>query len=748
MRDQVKTSRTLIVFFVFLVNNCFAQQAFFSNATAPSFTNSIQKRIVRPNNFRTVNLDQTSLRSFLQTVPAQVPSNKTLNKNAILDIPMPKGDTAKFFIWESSAMAPDLAAQYPEIRSYTGQGITDATATIKIDWTEFGFHAMILSPVSGSVFIDPYAQGNTGLYISYFKQDLVKSSSYVEPPPIHPITKASKVNTNSTLAGQCMGASLYTFRLAVACTHEYAAAATGIANPTFIQTLSAVNTTINRVNGIYEKEISVSLILVASESKILFTNAATDPFTGNNNAYTLIDESQQVIDSAIGTNNYDIGHTFSTGGGGYADVAVVCQSSLKASGITGSSTPSGDGYDIDYVAHEMGHQFGANHPFNSVLGACDNVSRNSATAYEPGSGNTIMAYAGICLSDDIQPNSDAFFHAVNFDEISSFLVNDAGCATVTNTGNTLPQITSMSNNGVSIPLNTPFILNATAADINGDALTYSWEEWDLGPSGAWNSGATTTSAPLFKARTPKISGSRTFPDMAVILAGYPTNPAGTTNGLKGEVLPAVARLIKFHLTVRDNNSNGGGIVSGGSGCQAGFTNVFQINAVATSGPFLLTAPNGGEVLGANTIQTITWNPAGTAAAPISCSTVTIQLSTDGGNTYPLNLITNTANDGSQQVQMPALTSSAARIRIMADNNVFFDISDNNFTISGPYITKANGNWNSPATWLSGVVPTAGVNAIVHHTVTVTANASCYSLIVEPPAGSIQVNSGVRLTITH
>ena len=225
------------------------------------------------------------------------------------------------------------------------------------------------------------------------------------------------------------------------------------------QTLAKIVTTVNRVNGVYENEVSVSLVLVATETNVIFTKAATDPFTGNDDAYTLIDESQHIIDSAIGTANYDIGHTFSTGGGGLADVGVVCNTGSKAEGITGSSIPTGDGYDIDYVAHEMGHEFGANHTFNSVTDNCGGGNRNASTAYEPGSGTTIMGYAGICGTDDIQPNSDPFFHAISFDEISNYLQSGATCKTITATGNTLPQITAMNNNGISIPAKYAFYIN-------------------------------------------------------------------------------------------------------------------------------------------------------------------------------------------------------------------------------------------------------------------------------------------------
>ncbi|HRF19827.1 MAG TPA: zinc-dependent metalloprotease family protein, partial [Chitinophagaceae bacterium] len=353
-----------------------------------------------------------------------------------------------------------------------------------------------------------------------------------------------------------------TYRLAVACTGEYAQAP-GIAagsNPAILH--NAIVTTVNRVTGVYETEVSVRMVLVANNNLIEFLNAATDPFTGNNNANVLINESQTVIDANIGSANYDIGHTFSTGGGGLAQLSCVCGSS-KARGITGSPNPTGDAYDIDYVAHEMGHQFGGNHS----MAGCG--SSPASTKYEVGSGTTIQAYAGICGAENIQPNSDPFFHAISFDEISNF-VNGAGgtCAVLTPTGNTLPVIDPLPNNGVTIPISTPFTLSGTATDANGDALTYCWEQWDLQGVQTWNAGATApagNTVPLFKSRVPKTNGNRTFPDIAVILANYPANPPATMGGLKGETLSPVARAMNFRLTVRDNRAGGGGVSSSGGG---------------------------------------------------------------------------------------------------------------------------------------------------------------------------------------
>ena len=450
----------------------------------------------------------------------------------------------------------------------------------------------------------------------------------------------------------------------------------------------------NRVNGVYETELDVKMVLVAAEASVIFTDPGTDPYTGNDNENILINESQAKIDSVLGSSTFDIGHTFSTGGGGFADLGVVCKNSSKARGITGLSDPVGDKYDIDYVAHEMGHQFGAAHSFESEMGNCGGGNRAVASAYEPGSGTTIMAYAGICDLDDIQLNSDPYFHTRSFDQIITYTTTGSGngCATVsaiinsnTLSNNNIPLV-FMPVSGMKIPKGTPFTLSGSATDIDGDAITYSWEEWDLSNSASgspWDGGANSTVRPLFKSRIPKTSGSRTFPDMAVILANYPQNPVAEMDGLKGETLPQVARDIKFRLTVRDNNSNGAGIATGGSGCSPGATGTFKV-VVTDDGPFTLTSPNTGAVnwLGGTT-QTVTWNVAGTDnAARINVQDVDILMSTDGGNTYPVIVASVTPNDGSEDITVPNIPdNNTVRFMVRAVGNIFFDISDEDFTIT-------------------------------------------------------------------
>lgn len=667
----------------FLSTPLIAQKTFFQPTPAPEVAVLAGKRIIVPERFKTFTLEKTGLKSFLSALPAET-GVANRKQSPVISLPMPDGSMARFNVWKSPVMDPVLAAKYPEIQTFAGQGIDDPYATVRFDYNPyFGFSAQVLS-VKGNVFIDPYSKGSDiDHYQSYYANDYKKYVSWNCIVPENSITTGIPGIANRLLAGPCRGTELYTYRLALACTGEYAVAVCSPAAPTVAATLAAMTTTINRINSVYEKELSVRVILIANTDLLINLDAVNDGYT-NNNGTTMLGENQNKTDIIIGTTNYDIGHVFSTGGGGIAGVGVVCNATNKARGVTGLPNPTGDAFDIDFVAHEMGHQFGANHSYNGTDGLCGS-QRNTATAYEPGSGTTIMAYAGTCASDDIQPNSSPYFHAISFDEISTFLQAGGGsCKAVINTGNTLPVINALPNNNANIPTGTPFTLSGSATDANGDNLTYSWEEWDLGAAGGWNTGPATANAPIFKSRTPKITGERTFPDMSLIVANYnlvlQDELGNIMNGNKGELLPQVGRTMKFRLTVRDNRAGGGGVVSSGNGCQS--AGDFQVNVIDGTGPFLVTSPNttGISYVGGSS-QTITWNVAGTSAAPINCTNVKISLSTDGGLTYPTVISASTPNDGTETLIIPNIATTTARIKIEATGNIFFDISNVNFTIT-------------------------------------------------------------------
>lgn len=620
-------------------------------AVSESTLQGTGERWVVPTQYRTLGADEAALAKVL----AQAPLEGSAAQGVELTLPLPDGTFERFQVFNSPVMAPELAARYPQITTYRAIGLDDPHAVARLDHTIFGFHGMILSP-NGTVFIDPYRRGDTQHYVSYYKSDFVPPAgeTFVE---LGPLGDSQKIRQRVEAMGEATsGPQLRTYRLAIGATGEY----TQYYGGTVAGGMAGIVTSVNRVTGVYEKEVAVKLVLIANNDLIVYTNAATDPYT-NDDGFTMLDENQATVDAVIGNANYDVGHVFSTGGGGVAYLGVPCQTGMKAMGVTGSPAPVGDPYDIDYVAHEMGHQFGANHTFNSVTGSCGGGNRNGSTAYEPGSATTIMGYAGICGADDIQPHSDDDFHTISFDEIEAYITSDGNsCAVITNTGNH-PPVVEAGTGGFTIPKNTPFTLTGSATDPDGDPLTYDWEEFDLGPAGAPNSPS--GNAPIFRSFLAVTIPSRTFPKMADIV---------NNTQVKGEILPSYARNLVFRLTARDNHA------SPSAGGVAYDSITFSVSG--TAGPFLVTAPNTAVTWQGLSQQTVTWDVASTNIAPVNCANVNIDLSTDGGYTYPTEILHGTPNDGSQAVTVPNVASTTARVRVSCASSIFFDISNANFTI--------------------------------------------------------------------
>jgi hypothetical protein len=381
----------------------------------------------------------------------------------------------------------------------------------------------------------------------------------------------------------------------------------------------------------------------------------------------------------IGSANYDIGHVFSTGGGGVASLGVPCGSS-KARGVTGLPNPVGDAFAIDYVAHEMGHQWGANHTFNGAVTNCGGGNRSSASAYEPGSGITIMAYAGICGNQDLDRHSIDTFHVKSLEAIVAFSQSGNGnsCAVATPSGNTPPSVSIVGGPTFDVPKQTPFALTASASDVNGDSITYDWQEYDLGASttAVPNTDSDSVARPIFRSYPPTDSPRRVFPSMNFVLNNANVPPATFSCGraaacLTGELLPAITRTMKFQVIARDNRANAGGIN----------TAVATVNVDGNSGPFAVTFPNTATTITVSDhSHTVTWNVANTASAPVNTANVRILLSTDGGTTFPIVLADSTPNDGSASVFFPGINTSTARVKIEAVNNIFFDVSDANFSL--------------------------------------------------------------------
>lgn len=652
----------LIAFITLFTTSLEAQITFFTDKQESLIKNENLKRGIIPQKYRTLSLDISAMQAFVNTIPHENDLGFNRENAPSIFLPMPDGKTAEFKVWGNNTMSAGLRAKFSNIKTFTGQGVTDKTANIMMDWNEHGFFAFIISPVTGNIFIDPYHNLNNQHYISYYRKDFKSDKQFTEGV-IAESTPQTNFARNNT---QCAGATKLTYRLAVACTGEYARAVGG-SGVTVAAALAKIVITVNRCNGVYLKESAIELTLIPDNEVIVFTSPSTDPFTGNSNANTLINESQTVIDNNIGSGGYDIGHTFSTGGGGLAGLGVVCNNSSKARGITGSPNPQGDAYDIDFVAHELGHQFRGNHTFNANTSNCSGNGSTSANV-EPGSGSTIMAYAGICGStNDLQLNSDPYFHGKSQDEIYDFTINPStggSCPVSAATGNTPPVVNAGS--GYTIPALTPFFLTGSANDANNDALTYSWEQNNNGSTyGNWDRSPQTSNQPLFRSFVPTTSPTRFFPKLSDVLNGSST---------KGEVLPEISRTMRMRLTARDNRAGGGG------SCYAETT----ITVDGTKGPFTVSFPWNFYTGGAT--PTLTWSVAGTdALAP----NVRIDFSADGGLTFPHTILASTPNDGSEVITIPNIATSQARIRVMGVNNVFYNVSNQDFTVT----------FNTPVNWL-------------------------------------------------
>ena len=608
------------------------------------------ERLIVPDRYRALTLDREELSAFLSLAPLE--GSPAAAVRSEIDLPLPDGSLGRFAVVESPIMAPELQALYPEIRTYAGYGTDDPSATVRFDLTPVGFHALILS-VGGTIYIDPFQRGDDRHYQSYYKRDFRSAKSLGGCTVVDEDGMGAEIERLAAQGLKRSGTQLRTYRAAVAATGEY----TVFHGGTVALGLAAVVTSMNRVDGVYEKELSIRMVLVANNNLIIYTNSSTDPYTNSSGA-TMLTQNQTNLDAVIGTANYDIGHVFSTGGGGIAALGVVCRAGQKAEGVTGSSLPIGDAFDIDYVAHEIGHQFGANHPFNGNASNCAGGNRNASTAYEPGSGSTIMAYAGICSPQNLQMNSDDYFLWTSIQEIITYSTTGYGnsCPVTTSTGVINP-VAEAGAGGFAIPISTPFALTASATTTGSP--TFCWEESDLGNAGAPDSPV--GNAPIFRSFDPVSNPTRIFPTVGDLLNNVHTI---------GELLPSYARTLSFKVTVRDAQTGGVGVAND----LVSFT-------VASAGPFLVTYPNTAVSWAGGSQQTVTWNVASTTAAPINCITVNIRLSTDGGYTFPTVLVAGTPNDGSQSVTLPNTPTTLARIKVEAVGNVFFDISNADFTIT-------------------------------------------------------------------
>ncbi len=621
----------------------------------------------RPDRFAGVQLVPEALSAVLAGAPMEFTAAASAQVT-VLSLPRPDGTFERFAVVESPVMHPELEQRMAELgwpmKTYRGTSLDHPANVLRLDWGgPAGFHGMVLSP-DGGYFIDPYWQGDTRVYSSYFQRDytlggegkpfVCEVGPRVDPLVNHlaPMPPAPPAAANG---GNDTGGLLRSYRLATAATGEY----TDFHGGSAADGQAAITTTMNRVNMVYERDFSVRMVLVANNIDVVYTDGGTDPYS-NTNCGTMLNQNQTTLDTEIGNSNYDIGHVVSTGGGGVAQLNSPCDTPNKAKGCTGLGSPIGDPFDIDFVSHEMGHQWDGQHTWNGTANNCSAGQWASTAAYEPGSGSTIQAYAGICGVDDLQQNSDDHFHRVSLDEMGSYMNGGGNCFTTAGVINPNAP-TADAGADVWIPIGTPFELTGSGSDADGDTPTFNWEQFDLGtrePLATGDDGV----QPIFRSWPSSGGPTRVFPRSSDLAAGVLS---------AGETLPVTNRTMNFRMTVRDNRSAGG----------RESYDAMQVTSTTSSGPFVVTAPNGGEDFAGGSMQTVTWNVAGTTGAPVSTPTVDIYFSSDGGLSFPTLLASSVPNDGSQIVTLPSNVSTAGgRIKVKGAGNVFFDISDANFLV--------------------------------------------------------------------
>ncbi|ARV07641.1 hypothetical protein BTO04_13485 [Polaribacter sp. SA4-10] len=653
--------KLLLLFAVCITAVSAAQNNFWDQINSVDDLLPLQFRRTMPSDFQLHDLQLSAIQEHLSA------TQNTLKTTVELDFPLANGTTETFRVKEHSVFQDGLQVAYPNLRAYKGVSLSDASTVIHFSISpQKGLSAMVYSGRFPTYYIDSYTKNNA-TYITYQKNSLPKFEGEFECEVFEPEGYVAPDLSNVSQQRNANDKILRTYRLALACTGEYAQyhldqadiPITDITTPDSEKkaiVLEAMMLSMVRVNGVYEKDFAIRMVIIDNNEPIMYLNAVTDPHA-NEAGLALLESNQLDTDDKIGSENYDVGHIYSTGGGGVATLGVPCRGGSKARGVTGLFEPIGDSYWIDFVAHEMGHQFGGNHTFNN---SCD-LNRNDATAMEPGSGSTIMAYAGIC-SPNVQNNSDDHFHAISIQEIWAY-INTQDCEEKTATGNEAPIVKAPKD--FTTPASTPFRLDAIGIDFDSapSALTYNWEQIDE-EIGTMPPVPTNEFGPMFRSNSSISSPTRFMPDIPTVLAGLSAN--------EWEVVPSVNRTMEFRVTLRDNELNGAATAS----------DDVIVTIDDASGPFIITSQNTETTWEPNSTHTVTWDVANTDIAPINTSNVNVLFSNDGGQTFPVTLVSNVANNGAVEITVPSELTSTGRVKVVPVGNYYYDINDADISIKG------------------------------------------------------------------
>ncbi|MCI3938096.1 M12 family metallo-peptidase [Chryseobacterium aahli] len=579
-------------------------------------------------------------------------------KPVIVSLPTVEGKIEKFAVYSDPVVEKSMAERY-HLGSYVGVGVDDPSKYVRFSTAPTEIQSMIIKDGIFQ-FLEPITTDKQTYGVFYKTKRTASDNGFectTEEKNIKDIkfleNNGKKNLSNVAITSRAPITKYRTYRLALSTTGEY----TKKFDPSggIVNTVIQMNATMTRVNGVFEKEFGIRAI-IQDLPNLIYTDPAADPYTGNLNL-----NLQQTLTSQVGNGNYDMGHVFNAAGGNgnAGSIGSTCvnpannNSLAKGSGFTQSTNPTGDLFDIDYVAHEMGHQLGGNHTFS-------HATEGSGVNVEPGGGTTIMGYAGI-TQDNVQLNSDAYFHYSSINQILNSLDAKPNCGTSeTITTNTAPAISPLT--AYTIPKGTAYFLDASATDAQGDVIKYNWEQYNSvgnlasisGDSG-WGYNTEGSIARSFFGTT---SGRRYFPSLPLVMAGTLTNKS------TWETVSYVPRVLNYAVTVRDENM-----------LRPMLSSLETTVTVGNDGPFKLSGLTSSSVLYNNASNTITWDVANTNTAPYNVSNVKIEYTTDlvNGATWT-ELVASTPNNGSYTAQMPSSLMGAIKLRITAIGNVFYSVS--------------------------------------------------------------------------
>ncbi|KPM32319.1 Proprotein convertase P [Croceitalea dokdonensis DOKDO 023] len=569
-------------------------------------------------------------------------------KEGTLQFPLAHGGFETFYVKERSVFHPRLAAKYPQITSFVGWN-HNKTKTVRFSWSHKGLQAMLVDHLQAKrAFIDK-EKGSAAIY------SLHKGSERSTGKGFECHTEEGKTLAPPAAPGNLLvtDQNLRKFRIAISASGSYTAYHGG----TVADALAAINASLTRINQVFETDVAVTLELVPNNDQIIFTDADTDPYTGNLNS-----QVQNTLSTIIGEENYDVGHLFNVdndnGNAGF--IGSVCIDNRKGSAFASALQPEGDRFDLDFVAHELGHQFGANHTWSFE-------SEGTGVQVEPASGTTIMGYAGIVRDNNVAPVGDDYFHHVSIVQITDYL-GTVSCGVSEPLTNNPPEITAALD--YTIPVGTAFVLSGSATDSDpADVLTYAWEQIDDGVVVTNTFGPQNPAGANFRSLPPSTDSLRYFPSLSRVIAGEltQTNPPESS---AWETVSNVRRDLNFALTVRDNAIGGGQVAS----------DSLRVRVNNTAGPFVVLSQNSPMTLSGGSVEEILWDVANTDQPPINTATVSILLSVDGGQTFTTTLADNVPNTGMAKVQLPNIATAQARIMVKADNTIFYAVNSTNFTI--------------------------------------------------------------------